>query len=55
MTEIKKEATKVHKKLTDVNERLENLELQIKMILYGVIAISCLNVLMLFIYVIWGC
>ena len=35
MMEIKKEATKVNKKLTDVVEKLENLEMQIKTILYG--------------------
>ena len=54
MMDIKKEATKVNKKLADVVEKLENLEMQIKMILYGGIAILSLNVLMLFIYLIWG-
>ena len=54
MTEVKKEATKVNKKLTDLTEKLDNLELQIKMILYVGIGILSLNVLMSFIYIVWG-
>ena len=54
MTEVKKEATKVNKKLTDLTEKLDNLEMQIKMILYVGIGILSLNVLMSFIYIVWG-
>ena len=54
MTEIKKEATKVNKKLTDLTEKLDNLEMQIKMIVYLGIGILSLNVFMSFIYMVWG-
>ena len=54
MAEVKKEATKVNKKLTDLTEKLDGLEMQIKMILYVVIGILSLNVLMSFIYIVWG-
>ena len=54
MTEVKKEATKVNKKLTDLTEKLDNLEMQIKMIVYVGIGILSLNVLMSFIYIVFG-
>ena len=55
MMEIKKEASKVNKRLTEVTDKLEHLEMQIKMILCAGIVILGLNVIMLFIYLIWGC
>ena len=55
MMEIKKEATKVNKKLTEAIEKLENLEMQIKMILYVGMTILGLNVIMFFTYLILGC
>ena len=54
MTEVKKEATKVNKKLTDLTEKMDNIEMQIKMIVYVGIGILSLNVLMSFIYIVWG-
>ena len=47
MTEVKKEATKVNKKLTDLTEKMDNLEMQIKMIFYVGIGMLSLNVLMI--------
>merc|ERR1719150_559568 len=44
MAEVKKEATKVNKKLTYLTEKLDNLEMQIKMIVYVGIGILSLNV-----------
>ena len=54
MVEVKKEATKVNRKLTDLTEKLDSLEMQIKMTLYVGIGILSLNVLMSFIYIVWG-
>ena len=45
LAEVKKEAAKVTKKLNEVNERLENLDSQFKLAMYGGIALLSINFL----------
>ena len=50
MAEIKKEAAKVTKKINEANEKLENLESQVKILLYGGAAVLAINFLLLVLF-----
>ena len=50
MADVKKEAAKVTKKLNEINDKLESMESQMKMGVYGGIAILASNFLLLFLF-----
>ena len=50
MAEVKKEAAKVTKKINEANEKLENLENQVKILVYGGAATLAINFLLLILF-----
>ena len=50
MAEVKKEAAKVTKKINAANEKLENLENQVKILVYGGAATLAINFLLLILF-----
>ena len=47
MGEVKKEATKVNKKLNEINEKLENFENQLKLAAIGGLSLIIINFIIL--------
>ena len=50
LADVKKEAAKVTKKLNEINDKLESMESQMKMGVYGGIAILASNFLLLLLF-----